>query len=89
MIKVADLNGQTWDQSPPQDSGRSKCVELGLKSQKRTQGSTGEGVLNKMDEALKTRGRGVVSGGDKIRVRCRRLRWICIGWAGFELHSPG
>ena len=38
MIKVADLNGQTWDQSPPRDSRRSKWVELGLKSQKRTQG---------------------------------------------------
>ena len=28
-IKVADLNGQTWDQSPPRDLARSKWVELG------------------------------------------------------------
>ena len=35
-IKVRDLNGQTWDQSPPQDSGRSKWVQLGLKTPTQT-----------------------------------------------------
>ena len=88
MIKVADLNGQTWDQSPPRDSSRSKWVELGLKStaQKWTQGREFWKGWSRPWRPLEGTGwdRRLESGVD-----CGRLRWICIGWAGFEVHSPG